>query len=218
MAVSKAEIRAMSIVLLGDFNPIIFQPRWFVSEELITQLEGEDAAVEIVHPDVTIFQLPWLGVNVSRDRAMFSCSAQPYFERVTGVASQTFELLRHTPIRMLGLNNEAHIRATSEEKWHSLGHSLAPKDFWNEFLSKPGMQNLTIRQIPREDGFKGHTEVSLQPSTRVDPGVFTRINEHFIVADPETIGADAAVTLIRDKWQSSTEFAERFFAKVETLL
>lgn len=69
MAMSKAEIRGISLVLLGDFNPIIFQPRWFMSENLITQAESDDADVQIVHPDVTTFQLPWIGINVTRDRA-----------------------------------------------------------------------------------------------------------------------------------------------------
>jgi hypothetical protein len=56
---SKAEIRGISIVFLGDFNPIIFQPSWFVSENLMTKAESDSADVQIVHADVTNFQLAW---------------------------------------------------------------------------------------------------------------------------------------------------------------
>lgn len=127
---SKAEIRGISIVFLGDFNPIIFQPSWFVSENLMTKAESDSADVQIVHADVTNFQLTWIWVSVTRDRAQFTCTAQPYFERVVGVTCNVFELLRHTPVRVLGINHEAHFRAPSIEKWHELGDALAPKSLW----------------------------------------------------------------------------------------
>jgi len=218
MAISKAEIRGLSIVLLGDFNPIIFQPRWFVSEGLMTKAEADDADVQVVHADVTIFQLPWIGVNVSRERAVFSCTAQPYFERVVGVTGQTFDLLRHTPVRMLGINNEAHIRASSIEALHALGHALAPKHLWNEFFSSPGLQSLAIRQSPRQDNMKGHTEVTVQSSPRIQPGAYVRINEHFVVNEGDKLGADRAVTIVRDHWSPSAFFAERVFVRIEEQL
>jgi hypothetical protein len=215
MAISKAEIRGLNIVFLGDFNPIIFQPRWFVSENLITKAESDNADVQIVHADVTNFQLPWISVSVTRDRAQFICSAQPYFERVVGLTCSVFELLRHTPIRMLGINHDAHLRASSIEKWNNLGDALAPKILWEELFPKPGLQSLTIRQIPRKDGMKGHTDITIQPSIRITPGVYAHVNEQFELAESEMMNADRAMTALKEKWPDSGVFAENLFLRIE---
>ena len=37
MNVERPEIKAFSIVLLGDFNPKIFQPAWFSAQGLIRE-------------------------------------------------------------------------------------------------------------------------------------------------------------------------------------
>jgi hypothetical protein len=215
MAISKAEIRGISIVFLGDFNPIIFQPRWFVSENLITKAESDSADVQIVHADVTNFQLPWISLSVTRDRAQFICVAQPYFERVVSLTCNVLELLRHTPIRVLGINHEAHIRASSVEKWNNLGDALAPKSLWKEFFHQPGLQILMIRQIPRMDGMQGHTDVAIQPSTQLTPGVYVNVNEHFELAKSETMNADRAVTVLKQKWPESGVFAEDLILRIE---
>ena len=146
-----AQIRALTLVLVGDFNPTIFQPRWFSSEGLFTEEEARTATVQVIHPDVTVFSLPWLQLTVQRDRLLAACFAQPYFERVVGVLCGTFELLKQTPLRMVGINNEAHFRASSLDKWHTLGHKLAPKDFGNAFFFDPGMQAIEMRQTSRPD-------------------------------------------------------------------
>ena len=79
------QIRALSLVMVGDFNPTIFQPRWFWSENILTVEEAESAIVQIVHPDVTSFGLPWLNLTVQRERFDAVSAAQPYFERLAGL-------------------------------------------------------------------------------------------------------------------------------------
>ena len=49
------KINRHSIVLIGNFNPKIFQPAWFGSEGLIQKKEAEQSTIEIIHPDVVIF-------------------------------------------------------------------------------------------------------------------------------------------------------------------
>ena len=46
---------AASVVLVGQFNPAIFQPAWFIAEELLpTDLE-RDVALDVVSPQFTSF-------------------------------------------------------------------------------------------------------------------------------------------------------------------
>jgi len=212
------QIRGLSLAMIGEFNPTIFQPRWFSSENILTVEEAESAVVQIVHPDVTSFGLPWLNLTVQRERFDAICTAQPYFERLAGLVSKTFQLLRHTPIRMMGINNEAHYRASSIDTWHALGHKLAPKEFWKEFFADPGLQTLTIRQTPRTDDQNGHRQVTVEPSVRTTPGVFIATNDHFILGGQEILGATKAVDLLQTRWSDSIAFSEDVFSRISEQL
>jgi hypothetical protein len=201
--------------MVGDFNPTIFQPSWFSSEGLLTVEEARSATVQIVHPDVTSFGLPWLNITVQRERFDAVSLAQPYFERVAGLVAGTFKQLRHTPIRMMGINNEAHYRASSLDSWHAIGHKFAPKEFWKEFFPSPGLQSLTIRQIPRADGLSGHCQITVEPSVRIVPGVYIAINDHFVFSsDQQVVGALKAVELLQSKWADSVSFSEMVSSRI----
>jgi hypothetical protein len=206
-----AQIRALTTVLIGDFNPTIFQPAWFAAEGLLTEEEVKTASVNIVHPDVTSFELQWVRFTIERERFVAMSLAQPYFDRLVGTVCTAFDLLRHTPIRLFGINNEAHYRASSIEKWHALGHKLAPKEFWQPYFKTPGMQNVTIRQNPRPDGLGGHVQIAIEPSERVKPGIFISVNDQFQEHDGKPLGAVRTVELLREKWTGTSEFSEIVF-------
>ena len=53
-AIMKAELSGINIVMLGSFNPKIFQPAWFAANELIRNLEAEEADTQIIHNDISI--------------------------------------------------------------------------------------------------------------------------------------------------------------------
>jgi len=211
------QLRGLTLAMVGDFNPTIFQPKCS-SENLLTVEEADSANVQVIHPDVTSFGLPWITLTVQRERFEVTCAAQPYFERVAGLVSQTFELLRHTPIRLMGINNEAHYRASSIDGWHSIGDTLAPKKFWTEVFPSPGLQSITIRQIPRTDDLDGYRQVTIEPSVKTTPGVYIAINDHFVIGGQEVLGATKAIEVLRTKWSDSVAFTECVFSKFSELL
>ncbi len=98
------KIQGHTIVLLGNFNPKIFQPIWFSTEELLQKQEAEKANIEIIHPDVTIFSLDWLRVTVTPERFSAETTQESYYEAVRDLIIGTFSLLRHTPITKMGIN------------------------------------------------------------------------------------------------------------------
>jgi hypothetical protein len=206
------QLRGLTLVLIGEFNPTIFHPRWFASEGLLTDEEASTANVQVVHSDVTVFQLPWIQLVVERQRMQASCTAQPYFDRVVETCHRTLEILRHTPISSLGINNEAHFKASSEQNWHELGHKLAPKELWANFFPSPGMQSLTIRQAPRMDEYKGYVQVAIEPSARIKQGVYLGVNDHFECG--ESLGATLATSILQAKWATSVVFAEDVYKRI----
>lgn len=193
-----------SIVLIGDFNPKIFQPAWFSSEELILAGEADAATIEIIHPEVVIFSLEWLRLEVTRERFSASTALEAYDEIVRDLVIGAFNILRHTPLRQMGINRNMLFQMKSEDQWHSVGHGLAPKEPWNDILDSPGMVSLVMQGNQDRDGRKGHTRVTVQPSAKVENGVYVKVNDHFEVKDQKSgIGSDEIIDTLNSFWKKS---------------
>lgn len=199
-------IQGMSIVLLGDFNPKIFQPAWFAQENLIRAPEAEAADIKIINPEIVIFELEWLSVQVTRDRCLFGTTQEAYYEVVRDLCVGTFKLLRHTPMQKLGINRSYHFKKDSLEQWHAFGHKVAPKELWNNILKSPGLTSLTIEGM-REDGFKGYIRVKVEPSKRVHPGIYIQVNDHYETED-SAIGCEEIINILESSWANSIEKSE----------
>lgn len=209
-------IQGHNIVLVGDFNPKIFQPTWFGREELISNSEEESAKIEIIHPEVVSFNLEWLTLKVTRERFIASTTQAPFYDILRDLVLGTFRILKHTPLRMMGINYDFHFSMESEERWHAFGDMLTPKEPWNGILDKPGMGSLTMEQSIRPDGLKGYIRVKLEPSERIHPGVFFNVNDHYQVKDTnKSIGADEIIDILEKNWNSSKERSEKI---IESLL
>ncbi len=203
-----------SIVLLGSFNPKIFQPLWLGAQGLIRKEEAEAAEIGLIHRDVAAFKLDWADVQAVRERFQIRPVKDGHDQEIRDLVVGIFRLLAHTPLYALGINKTAHLPMESEEAWHALGHRLAPKDIWNEILEKPGMQSLSI-QGKRPDGLNGFVHVTIQPSMIRQPGIFASVNDHFDVQDKEKSAGTGEIVGILDKmWLSSYERSEKILEKI----
>ena len=177
------EIQSLSIILLGDFNPKIFQPAWFGAQNLIRSSEAEAADIQIVNQEISIFSVDWLQVQITRYRCSFATIQEAYYEVLYDLCLSTFKLLKHTPIRVMGINRWGHFHKRSLDELNMLGHKLAPKDLWNTILQEPGMQSITL-QGKREDRYKGYIRVTVEPSAKVPKGVYVHVNDHYQADEP----------------------------------
>ena len=200
------ELQASSIVFIGSFNPKIFQPAWFVKEELIQKQEGDEADIEIIHNEFVSFGLHWLKLSVRRDRFQVSTSQESYYEILKDLALGTFKLLKHTPISQMGINLHLHFRMNSENEWHNFGHKLAPKEIWNKVLTRPGMLTLSMQGDLNRNDLKGYRQVSVEPSPKVLPGVYFTVNDHYEVKDKKienVSGCEEIVGILETNWHES---------------
>ena len=69
------EVNSASIVLTGSFNPAIFQPQWFVRQNLLPKEEGDKAEIRVVSPQVCEFQTERFIIQVTTDR--FAALSKP---------------------------------------------------------------------------------------------------------------------------------------------
>ncbi len=193
-----------SIVLIGSFNPQIFHPVWFRQVGLLPATEADNAEVEVVSPDVAIFRLKWLRLEVFRGRFIAHTTDASQFGPLRDLVMGTFSLLEHTPITMMGLNRGIQFDLQDEAKWHQVGHTLAPKEIWRHYLKEPGMQSLSI-QAQREDDYQGAINVTVRPVMSKRYVVEVVTNNHYEL-DQGTLAADA-VDIIESCWESALDFA-----------
>ncbi len=214
MTVPTIFLQGMNLVLLGDFNPKIFQPAWFVAQNLIGENEAESVEINVISADIVIFTMDWLRLQVSRERFQLSTTQEPYYEMMRDVLIGTFTILEHTPVHSMGVNIDYHYRMPSIEAWHGLGHKLAPKEPWAGILSKPGLTNLTM-QGKRDNDYSGNVNVGVAPSVKVRPGVCINVNDHYEVDSPkESLGSNEMLSVLKDIWPTSVQNASSISQKL----
>jgi hypothetical protein len=203
MGTQLPEIQGVSIALLGDFNPKIFQPAWFAAQGLLRQQEADEATINIIHSDVVSFSLPWLTLEVIRERFVVATSQEPYVKVMRDLVLGAFQLLQHTPLHKLGINADMHFRMDSEKSWHAFGDLLAPKEIWKDLLKTPGIRSYTM-EGQRPDNYRGYIRVKIEPSVKILPGVYFQVNDHYEVETSRPgIGANEILAIFEHAWDES---------------
>jgi hypothetical protein len=165
------------VVAVGSFNPAIFHPQWFVRHGLIREQEGADAKLHVTHNEAAIFSTSWFLLQSTKDQFVLASEDPTKTLPLRDLAMSTFALLEHTPIRAYGFNRYAHFKMESEAAWHELGHFLAPKLAWEGVLEKPGLRSLVI-QGTRAGLAADVVFIHVEPSLKINPGVFVHVNPH----------------------------------------
>lgn len=210
MASDKLHSSGVAIVLIGSFNPGIFQPAWLALNGLIPKEELEDAETEVIRDQFARFSLGWVRVQVLQERLEVleteeSPSPGPVRDLLVGV----LELLPHMPVRQMGINLWSQYEMPSQKEWHALGHRLVPPENWKENLRKPGLLSVQV-QGGRPDDYTGAVNVTVNPSAIDPPGVFINVNDHYVLADgEEQATAGSALEVLRAVWDDSLSQSEK---------
>lgn len=209
---NSAKLERVSVVLVGSFNPAIFQPSWFAVHDLIASDEKKvpsGVKLGVVHPEIVDFSTENFQIQVLQHRVLLTTTDVSFYDSLRDLLSGTFTILSHTPIVKMGINREFHFQMPNEGEWNAVGDRLAPKDDWKRVLHKPGMKSIIV-QGERTDGRLGFLRVRVEPSNLVRPfGVFVEVNDHYEVADPENVqGCKELIDTMVDAWAGSLGEAE----------
>jgi hypothetical protein len=202
----KPEVEAAYIVMLGSFNPAIFQPSWLSSQGLIRNEEAESAKITVIQAEAAAFSTEWFQLQVLPNRFQLVTSDPRQYSPLRDLASAVFALLPHTPVKALGLNRNFHFNMPTIEAWHELGHQLAPKEMWKKVLDSPGMRSI-VMQGRRPNATGGLVNVKVEPSARIQPGVFIEFHEEFNTSSDDE-GARWIGRCITDHWDATMAYAE----------
>lgn len=202
MATPTAEVDQLTIVLIGNFNPAILQPRWMGAVGLIGEAEAAAAVITVITPDTAIFDVgDWLSLQVTPER--FQATA-PFSHalKVRDFAVELFSALEHTPIRQLGISRTMHFRLKDTSTRDAMGEKFAPATVWPAALVNPKLNSLRkVGKRPRSRA--ASLTVTIEPSVRIqDVGVFIGAHEHY-----EITGEQTTVDLLRSELDDSVRFA-----------
>ena len=184
------DLEDASIVLLGDFNPSIFNPDWFSRNGVVGPQDAQLGQVDVIHPDLAQFRISDLEFSIDRKRIQVLTRVAPLI-KLLDVAMKTFtELLPHTPVAQFGINRSIHFRTGSEEVRNKIGLTLAPLGPWGEWgieIAKGsgelrgGMTSLSMQEALKHGAFRRLITATVQPSALIPQpdGIFVGVNDHF---------------------------------------
>lgn len=143
-----------SIVLIGEFYPLLLTPQWFVRNGLVPQ-EDLDAslAIDVIVKEMTKFSFANISIEVQEERVVIRSDEPSFSYRVHDLALGIANFLPDSNIRALGLNVTSEIECESTDAWHHLGDFLTPKDIWVEMYpetERAGLKSLQI-QLKKPD-------------------------------------------------------------------
>jgi hypothetical protein len=202
MAKPNLEIDRVSVVLVGQFNPAIFQPMWLAAHHLVGPQEAEDATIQVVHPEVTQFRTSWFELQVTTSRFTVTTGDAAHHEPLRDLVIGVFELLRHTPAGRMGMNRDMHFKFAGRDALDNFGHVLAPKHAWDDVLPKAGMRKLTIEG--QRSVLGRQLSVSVAPSVLVKNGVEIDVNDDYLPPEgTEPAGLEGLLVILRAEWEAS---------------
>ncbi len=223
----KSEIGDVSVVLLGSFNPVIFSPAWFEHYEILSKKDTQDIKVTVIHPEVTEIQNEWIHLQVQPNRFYARISEPPYIRLCDFVVKTFRENLNHTPLAILGINRRVHFGTQSDADRDRIGRLLAPHDPWGKWgkligsgrdEKHGGMTSLTMQIRDFKDRKKGFINISIQPSTKVDAGIFMEVNDHYELTDTEDeLGSDKIIDLLGEQFETSISRSEEIIDQIKEL-
>ncbi len=209
----KPEKQTVSIVLLGQFTPALFQPTWFAARGLIREQEAEAAEIKVIHPQVTQFRSEWLQIYVNVSSFQALTTRESYNEPLRDLVLGIFSLIEHTPVSAMGINCDFEYIFRDQKSWHEIGHRLAPKKVWEGVMDSPGLLHL-IMQGNRPDKYSGYLRASINSAG--DAGLTIQVNDHYQIEAINKIEPQTQIVLriLREQWRESLNRGLRIAEKI----
>lgn len=216
------EAQAVTVVLVGQFNPAIMSPAWLAKHHLISDDEMNAAKVNVIHPEITQFVAGSYSFDITQQRFLVRSSDEPFIQVLDLVVGMFGEFLVHTPIQKVGLNFDLVFKCRSAKQRLEFGRRLAPLDAWGDFgkrmeHSSPdragGLVSLTMQESP--PGRKGYRRVEIEPVADTSAArVKININDHYEAGIEKAPDASEIVGMLVDHFEDSLAENRRISAEL----
>lgn len=216
-----------SIVLVGNFNPSIFHPEWFIRHEIVSAWNyrgrHSDEVTVAILPDLAQVEFQdKRSLYVMLNKFTLRCIRASEYLTIKDIVTNTFSMLQETPIKQMGMNYQAVIQLASRDLWLKFGEQMAPKLPWlkaapyinnldKEKQSVLGLLEMTM-QMPRPDDLEGYIRPTLKAVDLDSRKLLISVNNHVLIQDNS---ATTMIDHLNNHWEQALDFAADF---VETTL
>lgn len=195
MARYNPDEKQLNVVLIGNLNPRIFHPQWFLDHDIISEadfnyiIEQDDV---LIHKQLAQFKSSWFHIEVTESRLQIICTQEAYFEMILDILTSTFSVLHHTPIQKMGINLLI---------IQSLGSSEEMEKFDEKYFTAKGYKDLddeaelfTIKLRFNSNENKVGTHCSFEINKSLKDRYHMNINQHFEIGKTSN-GKDLVKTI-----------------------
>jgi len=214
-----------SIVLVGNMNPKIFHPEWFIRKEIVEEWDYTNDEV-INLPDLSQIELP-NSRKVLATLNQFSVRSSQASEHLflKDFINHTFSFLSEMPIRQIGMNYISVIKIPDIDKWKQFSQLLAPQKYWSDAVGyiddleadkqeHMGLWEL-IMNLPRpNDNLEGYIrpKIAVLPQAGKQILAFS-INNHVEIEHSNVSGISE---ILDEHWDKSLTLAQQITSNIMT--
>jgi len=206
---------ASSVVFIGSFNPMIFQPSWFSDNDLMAESLTSMAEEVIITRELSIFVVSNIHVQVELGRFSLTTSDASMAPVIRDIAVGCFSVLEHTPLDLLGMNLDSTFESIPDQKWDKMTSRFAPSAPWDSVLEKPQMR--VILMEGRRAGCNA-SKVTIRVQPQLPSGCLVAINQHYVLGQEERTSVqqrnENALRALQDDWQSFRTYAQKAAPKL----
>lgn len=213
-----------SIIVLGSFNPAIFQPSWLQFHNVITDEVCEKTEIAILNSDITVLNLAdTFSLKATNERFSFETNDSSIFFTLRDTVVNIFSLLEHTPIKAFGFNHQQFWKSESVIDWKLMSNRLAIMETWKNSFEEPLVRKITI-EGKRKESSSNSGQITVEPVNDPDKklvGVITNVNQHYDVPfshDNETKEYFNSVEYLNEKltseWNDFLKYSDNEIARI----
>lgn len=177
----ESEVLNLSVVIIGNFNPAIFQPEWLKNKGLIRENEASPENLKVIHPELTVIETEDFSLEVRPSRFQFQTSQEPFREPLKDLIVNIFKLLGETPVSAFGINFTRHFKFNDKKDYVNFGYFLSPIQTIFDFMEQPKLLEFTVtdREKTKAD-FDPIVNIRIFPSDILtNNAVAINVNSHF---------------------------------------
>lgn len=212
MSVRIPDESSHNIVMVGDFNALIYKPAWFASVGLIRESEAKQASIDIMHRDIVSFSLDWLTFQATPGKLTLNTTQESCFEVLRDLALGLTQTLKYTPIRQLGLNYRSHTSMPKDWKWEMF-QGVTLQDSFFESVDNTKLRSITFEVNRDYNNYKGYHNFTVESSKSLK-GIYIGSNDHYELPVEEVMTSEPASKIIEEQWGSTKKVVDDFRTKM----
>lgn len=202
----KPELRLVTIVLVGRFDPTKFSPQLLQEAKAIGAGEASAAQYELLLPGQALsIAFSWGKFQVERERLIIETSVVPYIRILDLAVKIAREIAPLSVVTKFGINVTGHYKFSSVGARDDFATMLVPTKNWGKFgetiqasfkeegEKHGGLMRVTMRQALPEGREAGWLDLSVEQSAVIEnsQGVSIMTNDHYELSSKRFEGVQA---------------------------